>query len=283
MLIFLIKAPLRVLGLNFTRRFINLLRHALKELPFNAGVLREELVTAPGTNPALKFYCIGDICVWRAETLFTKEPETIDWLNTMSPGETLWDIGANVGLYSVYASRMRGVRTIAFEPAAQNFYLLTQNIAVNDANDLVTAYCLALSDRREAGVLNMQSMAFGDAHSSFEDTVGFDGLHFEPKYRQGMIGHSIDSFIEEYDPPFPNHIKIDVDGIENKIIAGARETLRDSRLKSLSVELDAGRQEYTDAVVAMIENSGLRFVDKRHAEMFKDGQFANIFNYRFQR
>jgi len=52
---------------------------------------------------ALKMHCPGELPVFRANTLLTKEPETIAWIDTFEPGETLWDIGANVGVYSLYA------------------------------------------------------------------------------------------------------------------------------------------------------------------------------------
>ena len=44
----------------------------------------------------LAFYCLGDLALWRARTLLTKEPETIEWIDSFRPGDVFWDVGANV-------------------------------------------------------------------------------------------------------------------------------------------------------------------------------------------
>jgi hypothetical protein len=99
----------------------------------------------------------------------------------------------------------------------------------------------------------------------------------------GGVGYSIDSFIKEFAAPFPNHIKIDVDGIEDRIIAGATDTLADPRLLSLSIELDSSREHETAALVARIEQAGLRLVARRQSDMVAGGAYGAIFNYQFRR
>ena len=53
---------------------------------------------------------------WRVKTFFTKEPETIAWMGEFGSGEVMVDVGANVGMYSIWAAKTRGVRVFAFEP-----------------------------------------------------------------------------------------------------------------------------------------------------------------------
>ena len=65
---------------------------------------------------------------WRALTFYTEEPETIKWLDGMKKDDLFWDIGANVGLYSIYAAKSSGCRVLAVEPEAQNYALLLENI-----------------------------------------------------------------------------------------------------------------------------------------------------------
>lgn len=50
------------------------------------------------------------------------------------------------------------------------------------------------------------------------------------KYVQGSIGYSLDELIELNALPSPNHIKIDVDGIEHLVVKGARDTLASPEL-----------------------------------------------------
>ena len=56
----------------------------------------------------------------RAETFLTKEPETLEWIDRMNDDSVLWDIGANVGIYSIYAAVSKRANVIAFEPSFFN-------------------------------------------------------------------------------------------------------------------------------------------------------------------
>src|SRR6185503_18155200 len=76
--------------------------------------------------------------LWRAQTFYTEEPATVAWLDRLTPEDVYWDIGANVGLYAIYAAKFRHCRTLAFEPESQNYALLVENIVMNG----VTGNCL---------------------------------------------------------------------------------------------------------------------------------------------
>ena len=108
----------------------------------------------------LKYYCMGWIPLWRSQTLFIKEPEMIEWIDKMDENETLWDIGANVGLYSIYAG-LKGMKVFAFEPSALNTFLISKNIEINNLKDNVFLFPVAISDKNEFGYLNMTSTELG--------------------------------------------------------------------------------------------------------------------------
>ena len=59
----------------------------------------------------------------RADIYATKEPETIEWLReNLRDGDVFYDVGANIGLYSLYAAKLRAAcRVFALEPESQNF------------------------------------------------------------------------------------------------------------------------------------------------------------------
>ena len=60
----------------------------------------------------------------RAKTYSIKEPDTLDWLDSFEPGSCYFDLGANIGQYSLYPAKKYGdkVRVYAFEPQGLNFY-----------------------------------------------------------------------------------------------------------------------------------------------------------------
>src|SRR5262245_27229219 len=64
-------------------------------------------------DTTLTFAVPNGLNAFRVATFATKEPETLEWIDGMERGAVLWDVGANVGLYSCYAARARGLRVFA--------------------------------------------------------------------------------------------------------------------------------------------------------------------------
>jgi len=234
----------------------------------------------------IKFYCPGTVPHWRAETLLSKEPETIEWINGFTPGSIFWDVGANVGVYSLYAARRGGIRVLAFEPSAVNYHILSKNIEINKMDSVISGFCAAFSDTSEVGYLNMSNTTPGGALSCFgqsQETYTICGKDYDVSFNQGMIGFTIDDFIEKFSPPFPNYLKIDVDSIEDKIIAGAKKTIMSDQLRSVLIELDTDEKDYRNKVVSTLENAGLKLIADRHERTYDHGIFSSIYNHIFVR
>lgn len=85
----------------------------------------------------IKIYCAGEVSRFRAQTLLTKEPGTLAWIDQFSDGDVLLDIGAYIGVYTLYAAVTKGIRVIAVEPSAANFNNLSRNIQLNGVGELV--------------------------------------------------------------------------------------------------------------------------------------------------
>jgi len=219
---------------------------------------------------------------WRYDTLLEKEPETIEWIDTFRQGETLWDIGANVGIYSIYAG-VKGIRTVAFEPHFANYHQLCITVAVNGLQDVVTPLCLAFAEGKSVSAMNLASVEIGTSMSNFGEALDFRGKAFEPAFRQGMIGYDLDSFVADFGIEIPDHIKIDVDGIELAIVAGAQKTLADPKLQSVSIELIETDTAQVDAVTEIMERAGLHFIHKKQNAAFATPQTRDVLNYLFHR
>lgn len=109
--------------------------------------LLEVIERVPTKRGPITFYCLGDFALWRARTLFTKEPETIEWIDDFQEGDVFWDVGANVGVYTLYAATTHKLQVLAFEPSASNYLLLNRNVEINKLSDRVRAYCVGLRPR----------------------------------------------------------------------------------------------------------------------------------------
>ena len=56
-------------------------------------------------NKEIKFFCPNQTCYWRYNSWITREPYTIEWINNFKKDSSIfWDIGANIGQFSLYAS-----------------------------------------------------------------------------------------------------------------------------------------------------------------------------------
>jgi FkbM family methyltransferase len=196
----------------------------------------------------------------RVETLLTREPTTPPWLRSFQCGDVFLDIGANVGLYSIYAALVAGARVYCFEPESQNYALLNKNIFLNGLHEQVTAYCLAASDEPGLSNLYLCTLAVGFGHHDFGASSWKTDLHRgsvvyrkDQRLKQGALGMTLDALVESGALPVPNHIKIDVDGFEWKVLAGAAHTLSRPEVKSVLVETDFSIAENVDTIRYMAE------------------------------
>lgn len=161
------------------------------------------------------------------------EPETVAWIAGLPADTILWDIGANIGLYSLFAAK-RGLKVMAFEPSASSFAAMVRNIEINGFDDRISAYCLAFAETTGLVALNMANTAAGHSMHSIEAREG--------GFRQAVPGFAIDDFFQHLDAPAPTAIKLDVDGIEPMILRGGRATLR-SHVREVLVEIDGANAE----------------------------------------
>lgn len=220
---------------------------------------------------------------WRVDSLFTKEPCTIEWIAQFRAGEVLVDVGANVGMYTVWAAKTRGVRVFAFEPESQNYGLLNRNLMLNDLGESVRAYCLALSDAAGLSELHLASTDPGTSCHQLGEKVDHHHRPAKPRFSQGCVSARLDDLVRDGVVPPPQHIKIDVDGFEPRVIAGAAQVLRAPQTRSLLIEVN---QNLPDHMQMVKELNALGFrhdaAQVARAER-KEGDFKGCAEYVFHR
>ena len=183
----------------------------------------------------------------------TLEPDTLSWIDQMSEGSTLWDIGANVGGYSIYAAISKTSNVYAFEPSPFNLEFLARNIWLNKLEEKITVIPIALSEFASRAPFLMKRIEWAGSGSSFVESeiVSSDNESFN----YTTIGLSADKVRETLNIPFPNYLKLDVDGIEALILAGAKEVL--SKTTSVLVEVQHSYLE-RQAIYSCLIDAGLK-------------------------
>jgi FkbM family methyltransferase len=215
---------------------------------------------------------------FRVRTYATKEPETLGWLDArLLSGDVFMDVGANVGLYSLYAAtRQPGCRVFAFEPESQNFAGLCRNIVLNPVSN-VTPSNIALGAREAFDLLYVGDFQAGAAlHALGEGERSFDAV-----LKQGVLALPLDALISRYGVPSPQLIKIDVDGTEEAILAGASAALASSKCRSVLVELNYGEEADVATLVQRMAATGLALSGRSEWVTSNDG--VNSRNFIFDR
>jgi len=170
---------------------------------------------------------------WRADTFWTKEPETIAWIESFKDGDTLLDVGANIGLYSLYAAKL-GHQTVAVEPHPSNFTALTMNTRQLNRSLPVRAvyacvgHCSQMTDFQY------------DAHDA--GTTGGGYTRMMP-ISVPIYCYTVDELMGLYCGPY-DHIKVDVDGEEREIVLGMRESLGKQVFKSCLIEIEPKHRDF---------------------------------------
>jgi FkbM family methyltransferase len=220
---------------------------------------------------------------WRVDTIYEKEPCTLAWIAGFDRADVLVDIGANVGMYTIWAAATRGVKVFAFEPEAQNYALLNRNILFNRLQQLVKAYCIGLSDKAGLTDLYMADVTAGGSCHALGEAVDYKYEPLPVAFAQGCMAARLDDLVEAGQIPTPTHIKIDVDGIEPKVVAGARKTLENEAVRSALIELNLNLADHRE-LVRELDGLGFR-CDPAQVErsMRQDGPFKGVAEHVFTR
>ena len=189
------------------------------------GLMNEDLATVDTRHGPLRFRQLRSAFTASAvERFHSDEPETLIWIDDFKPGEVFWDIGSSIGVYALYAALKPGIEVYAFEPSGFNFGVLVDHIALNGMGDRVHPLCIALGGRDGFGELYMSQASPGHGGNAL-DRAENQYTSFTPVFRQSVLAFSIDDLRARYALAAPAHVKIDVDGIEDDIVAGAARTL----------------------------------------------------------
>lgn len=163
-------------------------------------------------------------------------------MHLLRPGDLFLDIGANIGSYTVLASKVCGAETWAFEPARETLVHLRGNVAINAIDAHVTIYDVAL----------------GDTDGEVAFTTGLDSVNHvaedDDVAVQQVLVKRLDEIAAAVDPVL---IKMDVEGFELAVVQGAQATLRKPSLLAIEVETVAPETQ------ALIEGAGfvLKYYD----------------------
>jgi FkbM family methyltransferase len=164
-------------------------------------------------------------------------------LHLLRPGDQFVDVGANAGTYTVLASGVAGAFTDAFEPIPSTADRLEDNVLVNMLGNLVTVHRVGIGSRE--GALRF---------AVTEDTVNHVAL--EDELAEEFPVETLDRMLS---CKAPTLIKIDVEGFEPEVLAGATQVLQSKSLLALILEINSSHDRYgysVDDVTRPLSDAG---------------------------
>lgn len=219
------------------------------------------------------------LCSYRASSFHNKEPETLEWIDKFVRPKIIWDIGANIGLYSIYAAKRHiNSKVYAFEPSVLNLELLARNIQLNRLVDSICIVPVPLFSEVGEDIFRLQMADRGGALSAFSVDFGYDNKPLKFSLSYGTLGVTMDDMVGFFGVPQPDHIKIDVDGVEHLILKGGAKVLADTRLKSILVELNDDFVEQKQLAEAVLKRSGFELSAKLRSEEAFDVSAGQVWN-----
>jgi len=201
---------------------------------------------------------------YRYNTFFSKEPETLNWIDGFEQNSVFYDIGANVGLYSIYAAKKKNAQVYSFEPSFFNLEFLARNVYMNNLTEKISIFPVALNDNIGISNFRLTSTEWGGALSTFDKDFDDSGNKFQPEFIYNTIGFDLDYLVESTKIPMPNHIKIDVDGLEHFILEGAQKVIVNA--KSILIEINDNFLEQSEKSNKILKDLGFYLHQKIYTE-----------------
>ena len=180
---------LSLLGKNFKRNI--LLR--FKEF------LDKKVIQSKQSAKKITFFTPNELIKWRVDTITDKEPETIEWINGFENDSIFWDIGSNIGLYSIYAAiKKDGIKVCSFEPSTSNLRTLSRNISINNLQQKINIIPFAISDlENKFLLLREKNFTEGGALNAFGVDYDYSGKKFDFSNSYITFGTNLDSLVKK--------------------------------------------------------------------------------------
>jgi FkbM family methyltransferase len=253
---------MRIFIKNLTKHLVSLVMSWLPKTSLGRYIYREiiaKIMNQPRLvshrGHALSFLAPNQLNDYRVATFATKEPATLEWIEAIPANSVLWDVGANIGLYSVYAAVAQKCRVFAFEPSVFNLELLARNIELNKQQSAICIVPIALSDKLGSSMFKMSNTEWGGALSTFGQSFNQDGEQLNQVFEYQTMGVSMDDACSLLQIPSPQYLKMDVDGIEHFILRGGMKTL--SLATSVLIEINDAFTHQAEESAAILKSVGL--------------------------
>jgi len=199
---------------------------------------------------------------WGRAQFCSKERLTCEWVKKYyKRGDVIYDIGANIGAVSLISALYlkKDCKIYSFEPLPSTFSMLFKNIMINNCDKVIVPLNIALSDKVEINQFHLTSIESGTSGHSIEKNNVIGG----GDQNLTVFTQTLDNLVDCYHIEKANHIKIDVDGVDYKVLLGGEKNiLNNSNLKTILIERN-GKEEQIKTLLKKYNFSEVELKDPR--------------------
>lgn len=235
------------------------------------------------------FFAPNYISSWLVDNFYSLEPETINWVNKFKKKKIIfWDIGASIGLVSIYAGiKFKNIKIFCFEPSTSNLRLLSRNIFINNLNKKIIINPFPLTKlKNQFQNFNESKFIEGIGEHSYGVSENQYGSNFNPSNSYKTYGTSINYLLEKKILEIPDYIKIDVDGIESLILAGGSKYLKNKKIKSLLIEMNENNKRKFRKCLKILKKNNFSLKERKRsnfADSIINKKMRGVYNFIFEK
>ena len=242
------------------------------------------------SGKCLTFFAPNYLIDLLVRDFYKKEPETIQWIDNFKKEKKIifWDIGSNIGLYSIYAAaNIEDIEVISFEPSTSNLRILSRNISINNLESKIKIFQVPLGINKDNFLeFNEGKFIEGESNNSINRNIDFEGKEMKPDNKYQIFSTNIDQIIDKQILDIPDYIKIDVDGVEHLILKGGIELLKNPKILEIQIEINENYLDQYNNVLKIMDECLFKFKEKKRNDLsgyYKTKKLSKIYNYYFTR
>ncbi|MBI4888577.1 MAG: FkbM family methyltransferase [Acidobacteria bacterium] len=187
--------------------------------------------------------------------------EVVDWLQSaVGIGDVLYDLGAGIGVYTLFAARHRAALVVAIEAGYSSYARLCENLLLNACDGIVVPLPFALAEADGLREMKYRLRQQGRDRYTLRNRWRPRPSAAERTYVQPVCATALDKLVERFDLPAPHHVHFSRSTATRPVLSGAADTLSRPSVKSVFMTVDP---KGLDGVVEMMQTFGWQTTFRR--------------------
>jgi FkbM family methyltransferase len=260
----------RILYFLKLKNFFAHLKDVINENSYKSIIIHKKIIT---------FFIPNYLTEFRVDNILKIEEKTIDWIDNFKENKIFWDIGSNIGLYSIYAAtKHKNINIFSFEPSTSNLRVLSRNIFINGYEKKIKILPNPIIHNNKNLFTNFYESSFveGGALHSTDKNIDFRGKKIKNTMLYQTFGISLNQLCNEKILKIPQYLKIDVDGTEHLILNNIEKIIKN--IISINIEINLNFKKQSKLIFDIFKRNKFTIISKESFPNYLKNKQNKIFH-----